>query len=124
MSTAGRTARVGAGCQTADMPSYRLLAEVTAVKGETRPTDVLVIAREVVERTHLVEKVSLDLVRGTPVVTVRLVVPESNDDAEDHEAFDLAQRYLVAMSEFVDVRRVEVRRRIKGRFEPITRPPR
>lgn len=106
------------------MPSYRLLAEVTAVKGETRPTDVLVIAREVVERTHLVEKVSLDLVRGTPVVTVRLVVPESNDDVEDHEAFDLAQRYLVSMSEFVDIRRVEVRRRIRGRFEPITRPPR
>lgn len=104
------------------MPSYRILAEVHAVKGETEPTQVLDIAREVVSRTHLVEKVSLDLPRGVPVVTVRCVVTESNDDAEDHEAFGLAQRYLVAMSEFVDVRRVEVRRRIKGRFEPINRP--
>ncbi len=104
------------------MPSYRILAEVHAVKGETEPTQVLDIAREVVSRTHVVEKVSLDLPRGVPVVTVRFVVEESNADAEDHEAFDLASRYLVAMSEFVDIRRVEVRRRIKGRFEPINRP--
>ena len=59
----------------------------------------------------------------TPEFTEQAVGQASlYDEAEDHEAFDLAQRYLVAMSEFVDVRRVEVRRRIKGRFEPINRP--
>ncbi|WP_462416929.1 hypothetical protein [Kytococcus sp. Marseille-QA3725] len=104
------------------MPSYRLVAEVLAVRGDTAPSQVLDIAREVVGRTHLVEKASLDLPLGVPQVTVRCVVEESNDDAEDHEAFDLAQRYLREMSEHVDMPRIEMRRRIKGRFVPINRP--
>lgn len=104
------------------MPSYRILAEVVTVRAGTRPEEVLDRAREVVGRTHLVEKVSLDLPRGVPVVTVRCVVPESNDDTEDHEAFDLAQRYMREMDAYAPIRRLEVRRRIKGRFEPINRP--
>lgn len=104
------------------MPSYRLVADVLAVRGDTPPSKVLDIAREVVGRTHLVEKVSLDMPRGVPQVTVRCVVEESNDDAEDHEAFDLAARYLTEMSEVVDMPRVEVRRRVKGRFVPVNRP--
>ncbi|MDJ0311696.1 hypothetical protein [Arthrobacter sp. H35-D1] len=72
------------------MPSFRATLQITGLRPGHAPEEVMDMAVSAVGAAHVVEANQLDIVAGTPRITVRFMVEASEYDAENQQARNAA----------------------------------
>ncbi|MET4002113.1 MULTISPECIES: hypothetical protein [Arthrobacter] len=72
------------------MPSFRATLQITGLRPGHAPEEVMDMAVAAVGAAHVVEANQLDIVAGTPRITVRFMVEASEHDAENQFARNAA----------------------------------
>ncbi len=102
------------------MPSFRAGVAITSLRPGRAPSDALHAARAGVAATGVVEDAFVDVEPlrrgGLPRVTVRFVVPWSNDAAEDAAAWQTGIDLATATGRVAGWRDLRVSRRTRGRW--------
>lgn len=105
------------------MPSFRASLAVIRVTGGRSPAEVLAAAQAGIATSWHVEDgfVDVDPLRrgGLPRVTVRFVVPWSNNTSEDATAWQAARQLATHVGQVAQWRDLRVFRRTKGRWDAI-----
>lgn len=101
------------------MPSFRVQYEIMGLRPGNRPEAVLDGAVQAIAENFHVDDRQVDVVAGTPRITVRFTVPDSSDSEE----VELALMATAAAHEAVDrvavIGRQWVLRRQGGRWLPV-----
>jgi hypothetical protein len=107
------------------MPSFRASVAIESTLPGVPAPAVLAAAREAIAAANChVEDAFVDVEAlsrgGLPRVTIRFVVPTSHDHAEDCQAWGAAEALAAAVTQIAVWGKLQVFRRIKGRWVMIT----
>ena len=100
------------------MPSFRAQLNIVSL----RPGPVMEAAVESLAARHHVEANQLDIVAGTPRITLRFTVGDDEWDGETRRACESAARMRAAVEAVAVAERLVVLRRIRGRWSPMRHP--
>ncbi|GAB3707206.1 hypothetical protein [Mariniluteicoccus flavus] len=100
------------------MPSFRATLQILGLRPGREPEEVLDRAVEAVASRHVVEAKDIDIRRGVPVIIVRYAVPDTGDTEEVAEAHRSAEALREHVAEVARTGRLQVLRRVKGRWIP------
>ncbi|MEL4505978.1 hypothetical protein AAEX63_13830 [Luteococcus sp. H138] len=101
------------------MPSYRVQFEILGLRPGNRPEAVLDGAVTAVQENFHVDDRQVDVVAGTPRITVRFTVPDSSDAEEVQLASMATEAAREAVDQVAMVGRYWVLRRLGGRWLPV-----
>lgn len=103
------------------MPSCRVQMEIMGLRPGHRPEAVLDAAVGSVASAGLhVDDRQVDVVAGTPRITVRFTVPDSGPEEERSHALETAAEARQAVERVAVVGRWWVLRRLGGRWVPLS----
>lgn len=100
------------------MPSYRVQLEIMGLRPGHRPEEVMDTAVAAVAENFHVDARQIDVIAGTPRVTVRYTVPDSSDEEERELALMARDAALEAVNEVAVVGRSWALLRRGGRWLP------
>lgn len=101
------------------MPSYRVQFEILGLRPGNRPEAVLDDAVAAIDENFHVDDRQVDVVAGTPRITVRFTVPDSSDAEEVQLALMATQAAQEAVDRVARIGRHWVLRRLGGRWLPV-----
>lgn len=101
------------------MPSFRTQLEIMGLRPGNRPERVLDSAVEAVGENFHVDDRQVDVVAGTPRITVRFTVPDAAEDEEVALALDASAAAREAVEQVASVGRQWTLRRLGGRWLPV-----
>ncbi|MCC3267517.1 hypothetical protein [Arthrobacter gengyunqii] len=101
------------------MPSFRAQLNITGLKPGTPPEAVMETAVAALAASHHVEANQLDIVSGTPRITLRFMVPDNEWSLENSQALRAAANMRHAVETVADAERLRVLRRQRGRWVPL-----
>jgi hypothetical protein len=101
------------------VPSYRAQLGITGLRPGYQPERVMEAAVDAVGSAHVVEANQLEIVGGVPRIAVRFTVDATARDIEDRQALQAAANMRHAVDEVAGTGRLQVLRRVRGRWEPV-----
>jgi|SRR4051812_25823847 hypothetical protein len=101
------------------MPSYRAQLGIAGLRPGHRPERVMEAAVDAVGSAHVVEANQLDIVGGMPRIAVRFTVDATAREIEDRQALQAGANMRHAVEQVALTRRLQVLRRVRGRWEPV-----
>lgn len=102
------------------MPSFRARLQIGDLLPGHTPPEVMEQAELAVAATHTVEAKDIEVVARVPRIVLRFTVPESTWQGEARDAIGAARRMREAVQEVATTGRLEILRRSRGRWEPVS----
>ncbi|MHA7293056.1 hypothetical protein ACX80G_04205 [Arthrobacter sp. HLT1-21] len=99
------------------MPSFRAQLDILGLLPGHAPEAVMDSAQAAVGAAHLVEAKQLDVVAGTPRITLRFLVEETDYEAGARQAIEAAVTMRHAVGRVATVGPLRVLRRHRNRWE-------
>ncbi len=101
------------------MPSFRATLQITGLRPGHVPEEVMDMAVAAVAAAHVVEANQLDIVAGTPRISVRFMVETSEYDAENQSARNAAAAMAHGVNQVASTGTLRSSRRSAGKWLPL-----
>ena len=101
------------------MPTFRVRLPIGDVLPGHSPEEVMDTAKAALGSIYRVESTQIEVVARVPRIVLRFSVPESRWEAEASAAVAAAGQMREAVREVAQAGRLDVLRRVRGRWEPV-----
>ena len=101
------------------MPSFRARLQIGDLLPGHAPEEVMERAEAALAAAYTVEAKDLEVVARVPRIVLRFTVPDSTWQQENRAAQAAAAQMRIAVMEAATTGRLEVLRRVRGRWEPV-----